>query len=325
MAPQVADPPLSAATLIAATAALIDGDTATARFGIAVSGGADSLALLAIATEAFPGRVAAATVDHQLRNESAGEASHVAHICAEIAVPHSILTPDIPITGSLQSAARSARYHLLEQWRAENALDWVMTAHHADDQLETMVMRINRGSGVAGLSAIRARQGHILRPLLHIRRSALGALTQQRGWAVIDDPSNRDDRFDRARVRKLLADSDLLDPQAAALSACALGEAEEALEWAMRTVIARRMKTQSDFVTIDVSDLPNELRRRLMCAALSLIEPDRPPPRGIIMTRAIAALSQQKSAMIGDTCISPLPSQPDHWTLRRAPPRNLGQ
>src|SRR3546814_1335780 len=74
------------------------------------------------------------------------------------------------ISGSLQAAARAERYRLLEQWRESHALDHVVTAHHADDQLETMIMRLNRSSGVGGLAGVRARNGTVLRPLLSWRQ-----------------------------------------------------------------------------------------------------------------------------------------------------------
>src|SRR3546814_19233579 len=77
----------------------------------------------------------------------------VAGFCAREHIPHAILHPAAPISGSLQAAARAERYRLLEQWREAHALDHVVTAHHADDQLETMIMRLNRSSGVGGLSS----------------------------------------------------------------------------------------------------------------------------------------------------------------------------
>lgn len=322
MAQPVAEQPLDAGALITAAAALIGGEaTQTARFGIAVSGGPDSLALLLLAHLAFPGRVAAATVDHQLRGESAAEAQQVAALCAQIGVPHATLTPRKPIAGSLQTSARAARYALLEEWRTAGDIDWVLTAHHADDQLETLVMRLNRGSGVAGLSGIRTRHGHVLRPLLAIRRSALVALVQSKGWAAVDDPSNRDDRFDRARVRKALAVGDLLDADAVAQSAAVIADANEALDWVMKTMLAERMTPTRGGFDINVADLPIELRRRLIQHALRAMEPDRKAPRGGVLTRAIAAVEGGVSAMIGDTCLKPAKTNAEHWELRPAPPR----
>jgi tRNA(Ile)-lysidine synthase len=129
------------------------------RVGIAVSGGPDSLALLLLAHAAIPGGIAAATVDHGLRAEAAGEAAFVAALCATLGIPHATLRPGAPITGNIQSSARKARYALLEIWADQHNLDWIATAHHADDQAETLLMRLSRGAGVAGLSGVRAVNG----------------------------------------------------------------------------------------------------------------------------------------------------------------------
>src|SRR5262245_46562227 len=118
------------------------------RIGIAVSGGPDSLALLLLAAAARPGLVEAATVDHGLRPESRAEAEMVARTCAELRVPHEILVADWAETPSsaIQERAREARYSLLAGWLVEQKLKALATAHHADDQAETILMRLNRGS-----------------------------------------------------------------------------------------------------------------------------------------------------------------------------------
>ena len=136
------------------------------HLGLAVSGGIDSLALLLLAGTAFSDRIWVATVDHRLRAESAAEAEYVAGVCTRLGVPHDTLIPSVPITGNIQSGARAARYALLDQWRDENSLPWIATAHHLDDQAETVLMRLNRGSGIGGLASIRPVHGHVIRPLL---------------------------------------------------------------------------------------------------------------------------------------------------------------
>src|SRR5687767_15062838 len=114
--------------------------------GVAISGGPDSLALLLLAAAAFPGRVAAATVDHGLRAESADEAHHVASVCAELGCPHNILAIAVPDGArGIQAEARKARYGALRAWAEEAGIDQIATAHHADDQAETILMRLQRG------------------------------------------------------------------------------------------------------------------------------------------------------------------------------------
>lgn len=201
-----------------------------ARLGIAVSGGGDSMALLLLAQAALPDRIEAATVDHRLRSESAGEAAIVARHCGQLGVPHSILAVDVP-QGNMQARAREARYAALAAWCRDKSLDALATAHQLDDQAETLLMRLNRGSGLGGLSAIRARglvplsAIPLVRPLLGWRREDLRALVVDAGIDPVDDPSNENSDFDRIRVRKALADAEWLDPAGLARSAALLGEA----------------------------------------------------------------------------------------------------
>lgn len=294
--------------------ALTGGDDAV--LGIAVSGGPDSLALLLLAEAACPGKVRAATVDHGLRTEAAAEAEMVAKICAARGIPHSILRPSAPITGSMQSAARTARYALLERWREDAGIDWLLTAHHADDQAETLLMRLNRGSGVAGLSAIRARRGRIIRPLLGWRRGELADIVAAAGLAPVDDPANRDFRFDRARVRAAIAGADWLYPERLAHSAALIGEAEDALEWVTARLAAERITGDEDGLTLDAAGLPAELQRRLLVGAIARLDPGA-APRGGEIDRLIAQLTAGNKATIGHLMLS----GGDRWRLGPAPPR----
>ncbi|KEY98498.1 hypothetical protein AI27_11290, partial [Sphingomonas sp. BHC-A] len=102
-------------------------NAASARFGVAVSGGPDSMALLDLAARAFPGRVEAATVDHGLREASAAEAAMVADWCRDAGIAHATLHPQGAVRGNVQSWARAQRYALLEEWRAARGLDWLLT------------------------------------------------------------------------------------------------------------------------------------------------------------------------------------------------------
>lgn len=317
MATVAATPDLTRAVLLDSVAGIIGKrELARGRFGIAVSGGPDSMALLTLANQALPGRVAAATVDHGLRTDSATEAALVAGYCATIAVPHTILRPANPITGSLQAAARRARYTLLETWRLDAGIDWLMTAHHADDQLETMIMRLNRASGLAGLSGIRPRQGHILRPLLGVTRQSICAMMEKNRIPSIADPSNQDPRFDRARLRAALAGHDLLDATMASTSARHLAQEEEALDWVIGQLSLTRLNSDGGSCTIDMASLPPALRRRLLIRALTAL--GEPPPRGDALDGALQTVLRGGKAMLGNQQIS---RDADVWALRPAPPR----
>ncbi len=208
------------------------------KLGIAVSGGPDSLALLLLAHAAMPEGIEAATVDHGLRLESRGEAEFVACVCKALGVEHDIL----PVTvgqGNLQSEARYARYSALAGWMSKRGIGELATAHHADDQAETFLMRANRGSGLSGLLGVRA-QGMVpltrytlIRPLLSWRKSELGDLVMGTGIEPVSDLSNRDTSFDRVRMRTALTQSDWLDPAALAKSARLLGEAQAFIDGAL--------------------------------------------------------------------------------------------
>ncbi|HVF37996.1 MAG TPA: tRNA lysidine(34) synthetase TilS, partial [Sphingomicrobium sp.] len=208
--------------------------TPDARVGVAVSGGPDSLALLLLSSAARPGLVEAATVDHGLRAESAGEAAMVAGLCRKLGVPHASLPADWPQspTSNLQAEARAMRYRRLAEWAAERGLPYVATAHHADDQAETLLMRLVRGSGVRGLSGSRAARSltdgvTLIRPLLGWRKAELEAIVAAAGIEPVDDPSNRDPRHDRSRFREWLESSAWVDPARLAASAAALRDADE--------------------------------------------------------------------------------------------------
>jgi|TARA_R100000049_G_C1953980_1_gene104873 tRNA(Ile)-lysidine synthase len=206
--------------------------------GVAVSGGPDSLALLLLAHAAMPGRVRAATVDHGLRPESADEAAFVARLCEGLSIPHATLRVEVD-PGNLQANARAARYEALGCHFEQVGASVFATAHHADDQAETLLMRLNRGSGLAGLAGVRpwsvffpegiAAEMVLVRPLLEWRREELGAVVRAAGIEAVDDPSNSDDAFERARMRKAIADAEWLDPLAMARSARYLAEAEQAV------------------------------------------------------------------------------------------------
>ena len=200
---------------------------------VAVSGGPDSLALLLLAHAAFgPPRVAALTVDHRLRPEAAAEAAQVAGIAAGLGVRHATLSWDDPKpAGNLQAAARTARYALMGRWCADHGVGWLMTAHHRGDVAETLLLRLARGAGLAGLAGPRARRvlrpgGELLRPLLDVDPAALAAVVADAGLTALDDPSNHAARFDRTRARALLARTGWLALARLGAAAAHLADAE---------------------------------------------------------------------------------------------------
>lgn len=181
---------------------------------LAVSGGADSLALLhlwadARALEPDLPRAVVVSVDHGLRAASADEVAFVGRVAAERGLEHRVAAwvGDKP-GANLQAEARSARRRLLAAAARAEGLDTVVLAHHGDDQAETFLLRLARGSGVLGLAAMareRVDGGLLwLRPLLDLPKARLVATLVARGAGWIEDPSNGDDRFERARLRRAM-------------------------------------------------------------------------------------------------------------------------
>jgi tRNA(Ile)-lysidine synthase len=186
--------------LVAASGLVPPGFTVLA----AVSGGPDSTALLLALLEL--GRdVVAAHYDHALRAGSETDAEHVAALCGGLGVPLVAERRHAPLArGSLQTAARAARDDFLARAAAEHGRDLIAVAHTGDDLGETVVMHLLRGTGVAGLRGMPARRGAIVRPLLGASRAQVLEFLAARGQTHLEDPSNADLRFLRARVRHLL-------------------------------------------------------------------------------------------------------------------------
>ena len=298
-----------------------------ARLGVAVSGGPDSLALLLLAAAARPGLIEAATVDHGLRPEARGEAEVVAGICAGLGVPHAILTArwsEVPAT-AVQERARAQRYRLLGYWAEERRLDALATGHHADDQAETLLMRLARGSGARGLAAMRPRSiapgSHmrLIRPLLGWRRSELEGLCAAAGIAALADPSNDDERFERVRVRNALRTLDWLDPAVVARSAANLGEADSALDWAARNEWKHAVTERRGIIVFRPGELPTEIVRRIVSRAIrKLATEGEAELRGAELDRLLGTLADGGTATIrGVLCAGGR-----EWRFEPAPARN---
>ena len=325
MGSPAADPGLSQDVLSRFRAALAaiwpEGDDGPqAKLGLAVSGGPDSLALLLLAHGALPGRVEAATVDHGLRAESAGEAAEVARICESLGVPHAVL-PVAVAEGNVQAEARLARYAALAGWAGARGLAAIATAHHADDQAETLLMRLNRASGVAGLAGARAcgrvpgTPVPLLRPVLDWRRAELGEVVRTAGLVAADDPSNTNDRFDRVRIRKALAGADWLDVAALARSAAHIAEADAALDW-MAALEWRSCVKQEPMGLKYKPQAPRAVALRVVARIVRELGGE--DPRGSAVARLVDALVEGRPASIGELVVRP---NAGGWSFAKAPVR----
>ncbi|KAB0268990.1 tRNA lysidine(34) synthetase TilS [Microvirga brassicacearum] len=250
----------------------------------AVSGGPDSIAMMHLLARwnqrSDPCTILVATIDHGLRPEAAEEAVFVAGEASSLGLAHRTLvwTGTKPAS-RLQERARAARYALLVGLAHETGASHLVTAHTLDDQAETILMRISKGSGLAGLGGMRAERDRDgirhHRPLLDYPKSALLDLCQAEGWPFVTDPSNTDDRFTRVRWRKVmpvLAAEGLTAERLAEL-ARRVRQAEEALDLKTGEAFLRAKPVPDDTgLTIDAAVLgiePFEIALRVLMKSLS--------------------------------------------------------
>jgi tRNA(Ile)-lysidine synthase len=277
------------------------------RLALAVSGGADSMALLHLiarwrAEDGCEREVAVLTVDHGLRAESRAEAAMVAASAASLGLRHAILTwtRDERHGGGLQERARAARYDLMAAYCQAHDIPAFVTAHHLDDQAETFLMRLKRGSGLDGLAAIPEESAWsgvaVLRPLLDFPKARLVATLTEAGIAWVDDPSNRDRRFERARMR---ADSDALaklglTAEALARSAQRLRRARAALDHAADKFLAEHgAMSEAGYCLIAREALiaaPAEIALRALARAIGAVGGRETPLRLAKLEALLASL-----------------------------------
>lgn len=243
------------------------------KVGLAVSGGPDSLALLLLLHEVAPRNFHVVTVDHGLRPESADEAAMVAGLCNQRGIPHATLPLSLAKGSAVQERARHARYAAMAEWALESGLVALVTAHHADDQAETMLMRLNRGAGLRGLAGMRSvaplpyspdTSLTLLRPLLTWRRSDLARIVEQAGICAADDPSNHDHAYERVRIRAVMTSTNSLDAKAFTTSASYLADADAALEWATDVIWKDVAQGKKGFTWNASPDLPYTLALRVL-------------------------------------------------------------
>ncbi len=244
----------------------------------------------------------------------------MAEICAQLGVPHAIL-PVRLAPGNLQAEARIARYAALGDWSRRRGLAAIATAHHADDQAETLLLRLNRASGVAGLAGVRARSlvpgcdVPLLRPLLDWRRAELAQIVEEAGSIAAQDPSNSDDRFDRTRLRKALAGADWIDVAALAESASHLADADAALDWAARREWAEQVSADGPGLTYRPR-APRAIALRVLARIVR--ESGGEEPRGGALARLFDALVAGRTASIGNLVARPTFAG---WSFTAAPKR----
>ena len=312
---------------------------------IAVSGGPDSTALLVLAArwakrlERDAPKLVAATVDHGLRRQSAAEAAAVRGLARRLGVAHQTLRwrGKKPQSG-LQEAARAARYGLLAQAAARAGYAHILTAHTLDDQAETVLLRLSRGSGITGLCGMASATSLpsvggpkmlLVRPFLNTAKSRLVATLQAAGIVYSEDPSNSDPRFTRTRLRALIPalGREGLDARGLSRLAARMRRADCAIEFAVAAAQAAlapapwRQRGPVAFEFGRFADLPAEVGLRLLGRAIAYTGSEGPVELGKLEA-LYAAVRKAAPHRVRRTLAGALVTlSGGRLTVERAPPR----
>ncbi len=304
----------------------------SASIAVAVSGGVDSLclALLASNLTSVPAskhrKIFALTVDHGLRPEASSEADFVANILNSVGCDHITLPwrPKEKPKSNIQAKARDARYHLMNEWCEDNGVSYVLLAHHMDDLAETFLMRLMRGSGVYGLSAMPEckKMGSVtyLRPFLGIPKSTFQHTLTVMGKRWLEDPSNSNADFDRVKVRHFLASAALkgLDIETIAGTANRMRRTRKALDH-YRALWLREFADFSPFGYVTLSaesfaDTPEETILRGVAEIIQTLGDLSYTPRMRSVDRLVAAMQDDQFTpqTLGGVVISRMPNNLNH-------------
>ncbi|MCT8329946.1 tRNA lysidine(34) synthetase TilS [Acidimangrovimonas sediminis] len=287
------------------------------RLGVAVSGGGDSTALLCLLaswrSDGGP-EIAAVTVDHGLRPEAADEARAVADLCARLGVGHAICRwAGWDGRGNLPDQARRARQRLIADWALARGIGAVALAHTRDDQAETVLLRLARGSGVDGLSAMAPwRNAHGIdwvRPLLGTPRQDLRDYLTRHGIGWAEDPTNEDERHDRVRMRKALAGLAPLGLTAVRLAETAghMARARAALDTVTAGLARDACRIEAGDVLIARAAFeraPEEIQLRLLAHAIRWVTSAEYRPRFAPLSEARAALAADRRRALAGALLS---------------------
>lgn len=285
---------------------------ANPHLAVAVSGGADSLALMLLCdawAQSRGARLTVLTVDHGLRPQSAAEARGVAQAALALGHPHATLRVGWALgEADLEAAARTARYDLMTAWCRQAGVLHLLTGHSRDDQAETVLMRLLRGSGLDGLAAmapLRLVDGvRLLRPLLEVGRYDLLRLVLNAGLSPVDDPMNQDGRFQRVSTRRAMATLDLTADRLAD-TASRLRRDRDAIEVAVRhlAVDALRLSPwgEGGIVRAALAGQPAPIVERVLARLITAVGGGQYAPRRDRLTRLAEILADPGEAFPGGT------------------------
>ncbi len=283
------------------------------RLAVAVSGGVDSVCLLCWLAE-IKADVVCLHVNHGLRKNADIETQYVRDLCKSIGVPCKIFywTGEKPSSG-LEAAARDARYKFMTDFCQENGIEVLLTAHQADDQIETFLMNLGRGSGLYGLAAMRRvtyRDGiKIVRPLLDVSRAELKSYCDKKSIQYFVDEMNDDPHYTRVRIRKnryLLSEKLGISDSRILLAVQNLGRVRDALDEQISEMVAKVVdNSRAVFSDSFLFDQAPDIRLKLLGTLIQKIGGDEYQPRLTSLSNALDKLQRDCKFTLG------------HCTLRR--------
>lgn len=301
---------------------------------VAVSGGADSMALALLLGEWAAMRgitLHALTVDHGLRPESTQEAQQVGQWLSAHGLNHHILrwNPPQPLTGNLQDTARRARYGLMTDWCRTYSVDMLFVAHQQEDQAETLLMRLERGSGLQGLAAMAPVSRHesgiwLMRPLLEVPKARLRALLQAQDQEWVEEPSNQDLRYRRNHLRQVMAewspDPERLTHRLAA-TAAQLREAHQLMQQLLVELLSRCVTlSPMGVATLEASALiqaPAALHHPALVRLCQTVGGSAASPRRAQTIRLMTALEEGRAHSLCRALFRPVTGKPGQWHVLR--------
>ena len=243
------------------------------RLLIACSGGADSVALahcaLVRAKEQGTEMPHLAYIDHGLRTEAQEEGQAVSALAAGFAAPAHVVRIQVAAQASLEAAARDARYQALERLAEEHKIDWILLGHTSSDQVETILMRILRGTGLVGLAGMPKERGAFARPFLGLERQDTERYCAENDLLFAEDPMNRDERFTRVRMRhhwlpRLREENPRMDAALLGLGHAARDH-REVLDWAAESHLDKHLATDGTLALgPEFRSLPSALATRVL-------------------------------------------------------------
>jgi len=290
------------------------------KFAIAVSGGSDSLALSILAklySLESNSDLVALVIDHKLRKESASEAKQTLESLKDINIEAKILSyKGEKFSSNIQKKARDLRYDLFEKYCVKNKIKFLILAHHQDDLVENFYIRLIRGSGIKGLTSLQNvfqynKNFYLLRPLLNFTKKELLEITKKIYYKWVEDPSNKNDKFLRVRIRKMQSklQKEGLNPRRIIKTIENLSKAKNSLDFYVFKSEKKYLNFYKEgYSTIKLSILKNEAQEvifRLIIKAIHFVSGEYYPPRSDSLNTLIKNISQKnfKSATLGGCLI----------------------